>query len=127
MAAHEVVPELYRRELLKGSTATLILSLLSKESMYGYQLVKEMARRSEGYFRLKEGTLYPALHRLERDGLVEGVWEESKSGQGRRYYHITTLGFARLDSMLQEWDMFTRAVNVVALPARSVANGVATM
>ena len=61
---------MYRKELLKGSTETLILSLLTEESMYGYQLVKEMEFRSSGYFQLKEGTLYPALHRLERDGLV---------------------------------------------------------
>ena len=53
----EVQNELYRRELLKGSTETLLLSLLATEAMYGYQLVKEMDNRSSGYFRLKEGTL----------------------------------------------------------------------
>jgi len=75
-----VTLELYRRELLKGSTETLILSLVSEVPMYGYQLVKEMEVRSSGYFHLKEGTLYPALHRLERDGLVEGTWEDSPTG-----------------------------------------------
>ena len=73
----EVQNELYRRELLKGSTETLLLSLLATEAMYGYQLVKEMDNRSSGYFRFKEGTLYPALHRLERDEMVEGKWEDS--------------------------------------------------
>ena len=110
----EATTELYRRELLKGSTETLLLSLLAGESMYGYQLVKEMDRRSSGYFRFKEGTLYPALHRLARDGLVEGRWETSSSGQDRRYYHITGRGRARLDSMLEEWHLFTQAVNLVA-------------
>ena len=110
----EVTLELYRRELLKGSTETLLLSLLANDSMYGYQLVKEMDTRSEGYFRFKEGTLYPALHRLERDGVVVGVWENSPTGQNRRYYHITVKGRARLKAMLDEWDMFTRAVNLVA-------------
>ena len=85
--------------------------------MYGYQLVSEVDRRSSGYFRFKEGTLYPALHRLARDGLVEGLWGTSPSGQSRRYYHITAKGRERLKSMLEEWSMFTRAVNLVARPS----------
>ena len=112
--AVEVTLELYRRELLKGSTETLLLALLADETMYGYQLVKEMARRSSGYFRFKEGTLYPALHRLERDGVVKGRWETSPSGQDRRYYHITPKGRTRLVAMLEEWSSFSRAVNLVA-------------
>ena len=112
----EVTTELYRRELLKGSTQTLLLSLLADQSMYGYQLVKEMDRRSSGYFHFKEGTLYPALHRLERDGLVDGRWDTSPSGQDRRYYHITIKGRARLATMLEEWNQFTTAVNLVARP-----------
>ena len=84
--------------------------------MYGYQLVKEMDRRSSGFFRFKEGTLYPALHRLERDGLVTGSWESSPTGQSRRYYHITARGQRRLQSMLEEWHLFIRAVNLVAQP-----------
>jgi PadR family transcriptional regulator PadR len=115
----EVTTELYRRELLKGSTQTLLLSLLADQSMYGYQLVKEMDQRSSGYFHFKEGTLYPALHRLERDGLVDGQWETSLNGQGRRYYHITARGHARLASMLEEWSKFTKAVNLVARPETS--------
>ena len=106
--------ELYRRELLKGSTETLLLSILADEAMYGYQLAKDMETRSSGYFRFKEGTLYPALHRLERDGLVEGIWGMSHNGQNRRYYHITGRGRVRLESMLEEWDLFTKAVNLVA-------------
>ena len=113
-ATMEVQIELYRRELLKGSTETLLLSLLANEAMYGYQLVKEMDKRSSGYFRFKEGTLYPALHRLERDDVVEGKWETSPNGQDRRYYHITAKGRTRLGAMLKEWNSFTRAVNLVA-------------
>jgi PadR family transcriptional regulator PadR len=105
---------MYRRELLKGSTDTLLLSLLAQDPMYGYQLAKEMDRRSSGYFRFKEGTLYPALHRVERDGLVEGHWRQSSTGQNRRYYYITGKGRARLESMLREWRLFTEAVNLVA-------------
>ena len=115
---------MYRKELLKGNTETLILSLLIEDPMYGYQLVKEMELRSSGYFKLKEGTLYPALHRLERDGLVEGRWEESPSGNSRRYYFITAAGQEKLGSMLREWDLFAKAVNLVAKPVSSLARGV---
>ena len=107
---------LYRRELLKGSTETLLLSLLAEEPMYGYQLVREMERRSSGYFRFKEGTLYPALHRLEKDELVVSSWGSSPSGQNRKYYHVTEHGKAKLESMVQEWNRFAAAVNLVAQP-----------
>ena len=107
---------MYSKELLKGSTDTLLLSLLAREHMYGYRLAKEMEGQSGGYFRFKEGTLYPALHRLERDRLVKGVWEVSSSRQRRRYYHITEEGRAKLRSMLEEWRDFSHAVNLVALP-----------
>ncbi len=112
----EATRNVYRRELLKGSTETLLLSLLVNESMYGYQLVKEMDKRSSGYFRLKEGTLYPALHRLERDEWIAGTWGTSPSGQKRRYYNITAKGLSRLESMLDEWNKFSAAVNMVAQP-----------
>ncbi len=82
--------------------------------MYGYQIVREIERRSSGYFHLKEGTLYPALRRLESDGLIEGVWKSSPSGQDRRYYHMTAKGRSGLRSLLKEWDLFTKAVNLVA-------------
>ena len=107
---------MYRRELLKGSTETLLLSILLDEPMYGYQIVREMDRRSSGYFQLREGTLYPALRRLERDGLVTGTWRSSPSKQDRRYYEVTAKGRVRLRSMLEEWDLFTEAVNLVAQP-----------
>ena len=115
---------MYRKELLKGSTETILLALLVDGPMYGYQLVEEMDTRSSGYFRFKEGTLYPALHRLERDGLVEGIWENSPIGQSRRYYHITPQGQEKLESMLQEWDLFTKAVNLIAQPVGHLASGV---
>ena len=107
---------IYRKELLKGSTETLLLSLLAVEPMYGYQLVREIEQRSSGYFRFKEGTLYPALHRLEKVGLVKGAWGDSPSGQNRRYYYMTDKGHGQLASMIKEWEMFSTAVNKVAIP-----------
>ncbi len=106
---------MYHKELLKGNTETLLLSLLAGEPMYGYRIVKEMGRRSSGYFQFKEGTLYPALHRLEAAELVEGRWGEAESGIPRRYYHITTKGQKMLDERLREWQRFSTAVNAVML------------
>ena len=106
---------MYHKELLKGNTESLLLSLLAGEAMYGYQIVKEMGRRSNGYFRFKEGTLYPALHRLDMAELVQGRWGEAASGVPRRYYHITPKGLKVLEERLNEWQRFSRAVNSVML------------
>lgn len=105
-----------QQELLKGNTETLLLSLLELEPMYGYQIVKEMDQRSGGYFAFKEGTLYPALHRLERDNLVEGRWQNTPNGVGRRYYYITAKGRQALADRLKEWQRFSRAMNAIMLP-----------
>ncbi len=82
----------YGRELLKGSTDHLILSLIRQEPMYGYQLIKEMGRGAGGYFQFKESTLYPALLRLKREGLIRGKWENIPNGQELGYYYLTELG-----------------------------------
>jgi PadR family transcriptional regulator PadR len=92
--------------------------------MYGYQLLREMDKRSSGYFRLKEGTLYPALHRLARVGLVRSEWTKSPNGQLRRYYHLTQVGYEKLRSILREWDLFTKAVSLVSGSVGSLARSV---
>jgi len=106
----------YGRELLKGSTDHLLLSLIGQEPTYGYKLIKEIERRGGGYFQFKEGTLYPALHRLERDGLIEGKWERLSNGQERRYYYLTELGQRVLSEKRNEWQGFSAAVNLVIEP-----------
>jgi len=105
-----------RRELLKGNTETILLSLLKDQPMYGYQIIKELERRSQGYFKFREGTLYPALHRLETAGLVRGSWERLPSGKERRYYHPTERGLEFLEAKIAEWLGFSSAVNLVMQP-----------
>jgi PadR family transcriptional regulator PadR len=102
-----------QQEMLKGNTETLLLSLLLLEPMYGYQIVKEINARSSGYFEFKEGTLYPALHRMEREGLVEGRWQNTPGGMRRRYYYITLKGRFVLTDRQAEWQRFSRAMNSV--------------
>lgn len=106
----------YRRELLKGNTDTLLLSLLSIQPMYGYQIIKELKKRSNGYFKFREGTLYPALHRLEAAKLVRGSWDRLPSGKERRYYHLTEKGLRLLGEKIAEWQGFSSAVNLVMQP-----------
>ncbi len=107
---------MHQAELLKGNTETLLLVLMEAEPMYGYQLAKEVDQRSSGYFAFKEGTMYPALHRLERDKLVEGSWQDTPNGVRRRYYQITAKGRQALADRLREWQRFSQAMNSVMLP-----------
>jgi len=84
--------------------------------MYGYLIIKELARKSQGYFKFKEGTLYPALHRLEEAGLIRGEWQTLPSGRQRRYYHITEKGLGRLAAERSQWHDFLVAMNLIIQP-----------
>ena len=106
-----------RRELMKGNTDSLLLSLIGQQPMYGYQILKEIERKSQGYFRFKEGTLYPALHRLEKRGLAVGKWQMLPSGRQRRYYHITDKGYQLLVVQRSQWQDFLTAMNLIITPA----------
>ena len=90
----------------------LILHLLAERDMYGYEMVTELARRSSDVFRLKEGTLYPLLHRLEKEGSVS-AYEEKKDGRVRRYYRLTRKGGEKLRERTEAWEKYAGAVNAV--------------
>jgi len=96
-----------QRQMRKGSTPVLILSLLAEQPMYGYQIARELERRSEGYFEMKEGLLYPALHQMERDGLLSSEWRTAAGARRRKYYFITEKGRKVLASSAAEWTTFT--------------------
>ncbi len=108
-----------KRELLKGSSNSLLLCLLEHQAMYGYQIVKELETRSQGYFKFKEGTLYPALHRLEKDGLISSSWQQIANGRQRRYYSITPKGIAKLAVERNQWKDFFTAVHLILGPETS--------
>ena len=88
------------KTLLAGSTATLILKLLDGQDMYGYQIIEELARRSDNTFQLKAGTLYPLLHGLEKKGLLE-------------YYRLTGKGKKFLKEKTTEWKEYSSAVSKI--------------
>ena len=101
------------KELLKGSTSLLVLKVISEEDSYGYEIVQRMERLSRGTFQLKEGTLYPILHTMEKEGLVEAYRKESAAGRERRYYRITASGKVYLAAREAEWREYAAAVNAV--------------
>ena len=100
------------KSLMSGSTTLLILSLLAREEMYGYQMIVELARRSNRTFELKEGTLYPILHGLEAERLVT-VREKEADGRVRKYYKLTRKGKKLLDDKRAEWGAFQQGVDSV--------------
>lgn len=99
-------------EALKGHLDTLLLAVLARGDAHGYALIEALKERSDGTFDLPEGTVYPALHRLERHGFVRSSWDKS-SPRKRRVYAITRQGRAALASGRAEWAGFARAMAAV--------------
>ncbi|GGF68516.1 putative DNA-binding protein YwzG [Paenibacillus albidus] len=100
------------KEMLKGSTGVMVLTLLLDKPLYGYELIKELEQRSQGVFRLKEGTLYPILHAMESERWVEAYWMEVE-GRKRKYYRILEEGKEKLKEKRAEWLLFKGAVDSV--------------
>jgi DNA-binding PadR family transcriptional regulator len=94
------------QQVRKGSTSLLILSTLATEKMYGYQIMRELEQRSAGYFTMTAALLYPALHQLEADGLVESEWQDNPGKRRRKYYTITSKGRNALVDSQTEWQTF---------------------
>ena len=101
------------KSLLSGSTPLLVLSLLKDGDKYGYEMVTELAKRSDDTFQLKEGTLYPLLHILEKNGFVTSYMQSTPSGRERKYYRLTHSGREQLEYKEKEWRVFSEKVNAV--------------
>jgi PadR family transcriptional regulator, regulatory protein PadR len=106
--------------LLTGTVEMLILEIVSAGPSYGYEIVQTVAARSRGYFELKEGSLYPALHRLERQRLLDSFWQDAE-GRRRKYYRLTAAGKQALEVKRQEWAQFAAGVNGVLGVQRGLA------
>ena len=103
----------YDREFLTGTVGVLILSFLSEREMYGYEMLQEAERRSARAFQLKEGTLYPALHQMERAGLLKATWRESANGRQRKYYGLTAKGRRQAESKRRQWTAISSAMRAI--------------
>ena len=112
-------------DVLSGQTDAILLAAVRAESAHGYEIIERLRTTSGGVFDLREGTVYPALHRLERDGLLESRWSEH-NGRRRRVYRLTGSGVAALEAFRTRWRLYARGVEAVfgAAPAiQSQLNG----
>lgn len=105
--------------LISGTVEMLLLEVLSKGPAYGYDITQQVLSRSGGTLELKEGSLYPALHRLERDGLLKAYWQEY-DGRRRKYYRVTPAGSRALKKRKTMWRRFIGAVSGVLGESGSV-------
>ena len=101
------------KNMLSGCTSLLVLALLAPGDMYGYEMIAALEARSDHTFTLKEGTLYPVLHGMEREGYVEAYEKTAPTGRVRKYYHLTRAGRAALTEEEASWREYSGAVNAV--------------
>lgn len=111
-------------QIRKGSTEILILSLLAEEPMYGYQIGHELRQRSQGYFEMKEGLLYPTLHRLAQQGYLASEWRQAAGARRRKYYAITEKGRQALRDQRTEWRTFiSNLMQLLDAPTSATSEG----
>jgi len=110
-------------KLLSGCVEMLLLETVSRAPTYGYAITQEVLQRSEGYFELKEGSLYPALHRMESQGWLESYWLDTEDGRRRKYYRLTALGATVCVAKRAEWERFSQAVGSVVRGNAAGAGG----
>lgn len=98
-------------DLIRGHLDAIIISLINEEDMYGYEIAKEIAARTEGGFEIKEATLYAVFQRMEKKSLIESYYGDKTQGGRRKYYKITELGKAFLNLKRNEWKEIKTIVN----------------
>ncbi len=109
-------------KLLEGNLATVLLALLAEGPSYGYAIVAEAERRSGGRLRIRQNALYPALHKLEAEGLLAGEWRET-AGRWRRYYRLTPRGKKESERKRARWREFAGTMNAVLKEAQYATHG----
>jgi PadR family transcriptional regulator, regulatory protein PadR len=102
-----------RGDLLQGTLDMLVLKALQLEPMHGWGITERVEQWSESVLRLGQGTLYPALYRLERQGLIRSEWKVTENNRRARYYSLTRAGRRQLDNELAQWRRVSRAINLV--------------
>ena len=98
------------KDLVAASATPLVLAILGEGESYGYAIIKRVAELSGGELQWTDGMLYPLLHRLERNSLVEAFWGRSEAGRRRKYYRLTGAGAEHLDRQRSQWQVVDRAM-----------------
>lgn len=102
------------QNLTKNWNEALILSAILKGKLHGYQIAVEVEEKSGGRFKFNHGTLYPILHKLEKEGLINGGWQEEDTKRKRKYYTITSSGKKYLQQRIEEWrNLFNTFLEIV--------------
>ena len=91
------------KDLVAASSKPLVLSILADRESYGYEIIQKVRDLSGGHVEWSDGMLYPVLHRLERDGLIDSEWKESETGRERKYYYLSSKGRKTLNAERQQW------------------------
>ena len=102
-----------RSDILQGTLDMLVLQALTLEPMHGWGITERIGQWSESVLQLGQGTLYPALYRLERQGLIQSSWKVTENNRRARYYALTRAGRKQLTDELEQWRRMSRAVNLV--------------
>jgi PadR family transcriptional regulator, regulatory protein PadR len=97
---------------MKGSIDILLLSLVARKNTYGYEIAKDLKEKSNELYEMSEGTLYPALKRLERKEWISSYWGDSETGGRRKYYTITDEGKKELTVKMEQWQQVNKLINV---------------
>ena len=108
-----------QRELSRGTIELAVLALIKDQRRYGYDLLSSLAAATGGFVGVKEGTLYPVLHRLEDAGYIEATWEAEGRGKPRKYYAITAAGRRRLGLLRTEWERLAAGMEQLLNGGRS--------
>jgi PadR family transcriptional regulator, regulatory protein PadR len=108
-----------RGDILQGTLDMLVLKALHLQPMHGWGITERIEQWSENVLQLGQGTLYPAVYRLERQGLIKSEWRMTENNRRARYYSLTSAGRKQFAEELDYWERLSRAINLV-LQARSV-------
>jgi len=102
-------------QMRKGTTQVAILKLLADagEPLHGYEIIQRLEARSQGYFRFKEGLVYPTLHRMEQEGLLKSRWVDEPGKRRRKVYSVTARGRRQLEAELRQWEDLSRGVSLL--------------
>jgi PadR family transcriptional regulator, regulatory protein PadR len=102
-----------KTELLKGTLDMLILKIVALGPIHGYAISQRMQQISKDYFQVQQGSLYPALHRLEDQGWLYPEWKETETGREAKYYTLTKKGRKQLDAEMRHWEELSSAVRLI--------------
>ena len=103
---------MFNKEILKGFSPIIILAILENKAKYGYQIAQEIKEKSDKTLNFGEGTLYPLLHRLEREKMLTSFWQEANNRK-RKYYSLTAKGRKALQAQKHEWQSFSQSISQV--------------